>query len=104
MKKNISYVAIIFLVFLSTSGFAKNESKPMASVKQAVEQKQVKVFSGIIKSVQGGTVLVTENKNYLLIGGDFSLVTSKKVKVFGEIIKKGQDELIKVTKMELDRQ
>lgn len=71
---------------------------------KVAEQMKELTYKGVVAEHAEGTALVTDNKTYPLVGGDFAMVIGKKVNVFGNIVKEGDVEKLVVTKLLVEKQ
>ncbi len=62
------------------------------------------VFTGTVKEIPKGTVLVTASKTYILAGGNFSGIVGREVNILGKVIAEGSLEKIIVSHIQLARQ
>lgn len=102
MKKVI--VACVVALCLSGSSvlFAATTMPASVEADKAKKLEQVQVlYKGIIKKSKDGTALITEDKTYQLVGGDFSKMVGKAVNVVGKVAKEGKVEKLVVAKLEI---
>jgi hypothetical protein len=101
MKKIIAVCLFASCVAFNSSGFAATDEKPMTDVMQNAEAEQImdSVYTGIVEKHKDGTVLVTPEKVYPLVGGDFTMIIGKEVNVLGKVVKEDDVEKLIVSKL-----
>jgi hypothetical protein len=102
MKKIIAVCLFASCVAFNSSAFAATDAqKPMTDVMQNAEAEQImdSVYTGIVEKHKDGTVLVTPEKVYPLVGGDFTMIIGKEVNVLGKVVKEDDVEKLIVSKL-----
>lgn len=98
--KNIIITCVVSICLgLSASVFAA--VTPTKPAKPGAEQVQV-LYKGIIKKHEHGTALITADKTYPLVGGNFAKMIGKEVSIVGKVAKEGEVEKLVVAKLELN--
>lgn len=113
MLKRVKTLPIAILVMtlgFTTTGFAISSASseditisPLTPVKLETDVNNL-VFTGTVKRIPNGTVLITKKATYLLSGGNFDSVIGKEVNIIGKVVKEGSIEKILVAKAQLAQQ
>jgi hypothetical protein len=107
MKKFIFVSLLVGSLALCSASFAATPpAKAVAEegAAKVAEQVEELMYKGVVAEHADGTALVTEDKTYPLVGGDFAMVIGKEVNVFGQVVKEGDVEKLVVTKLLVDKQ
>lgn len=104
--KNIIITCVITLsLAMSVSAYGATtpakELKPDGSKAPAAQNIQA-LYKGIIKKHEDGAALITADKTYPLVGGDFMKMIGKEVSVIGKVAKDGKVEKLVVSKLEVN--
>jgi hypothetical protein len=108
MKQLLS--TIIVTVSLSIASYAFGTTPvPTDTAKQATanlvqETTKASEFKGIIKKLDTGTALFTENEIYPLVGGDFETIVGKEVLIIGKLVTENDIKKISVARVQFEKQ
>ena len=107
MKHILAIVIVTGILTICTNSLAVS-TPPTASTKNSVaalaeNQIDSLVFKGVVKKLDTGTALYTEEAVYPLMGGDFDMIVGKNVHIIGRIVKDGKVEKISVARVQFDR-
>ena len=99
----ITLALLLIMGFASTgSGISSDSaipaiSQPATPVDLSAEINSL-VFTGIVRRIPNGAVLVTRNSTYLLEGGNFDSIIDKEVNIIGKVERRGSIDVINVAK------
>ena len=65
--------------------------------------KETQIFHGIVKKLDDGMALYTENGVYPLIGGEFDIIDGKEVNIIGKIVEEGNVKKLAVNRIQLNK-
>lgn len=107
MKKLITAIIVTGCVAIASHAFGitqkANDTAEAASI-NAQETAATSEFSGVIKKLDDGTALFTENEIYPLLGGNFETIVGKKVLILGRVVTENDVEKISVARVQFAKE
>ncbi|MBM9604666.1 hypothetical protein [Desulfopila inferna] len=105
MKKIIAVCFLAGCVTFASNGFATSDAqKPLPETQQKAEQTKELVYTGIVKKHKDGAALITPEKVYPLLGGDFVTIIGQEVRITGSIVKEDDVEKLVVSSLQTKQQ
>lgn len=105
MKNLLKPMTIVACLAISGYAFAvsnSNDTTQTDPTKLAATAKQEsQSFHGIVKQVDEGMALYTENGIYPLIGGEFDMIKDKEVSIIGKLVEEGDVKKLAVNRIQL---
>lgn len=107
MKKLISAVIFTSCIAVASHAFGltqKTTETAQSAVVTAQEVAKTSEFNGVIKKLDDGTALYTENEIYPLLGGNFETIIGKKVLITGKVVKEDDVKKIAVARVQFAKE
>ena len=107
MNKLVKPITIVACLAVSGIAYAvSNSTEPVQADPAKIEaaaKKETQVFHGIVKKLDDGMALYTENEVYTLIGGEFDMINGKEVNITGKVVEEGNIKKLAVNRIQLNK-
>ncbi|BHH82603.1 hypothetical protein [Desulforhopalus sp. 52FAK] len=107
MKNLVKPITIVACLLISGYAYGVSNSTNKNNIDpaqiEAPAKQETQMFHGIVKRLDDGMALYTENEVYPLIGGEFDMIRGKEVNIIGKVVDEGDIKKLAVNRIQLSK-